>query len=137
MVVYLLQRGSPIEEKANNHISTTSDTFHVEEISIHFQYQEFISNVESYLSKETIYPIEESVSVCIHPYGKLCGGSKGLFIKSYKVNWDSKLSGSLNKMICKDIIQIHYEKTRICAVNHIRSIEPFINVIIRSYNING
>ena len=74
--------------------------------------------------------------MCIYPYEKLGGGSKGFYIKGYEVNWDYKLGLSFNALKCGDIVQydnvqtMNNEKIRIRYVSHIRSITPFINATI-------
>ena len=79
----------------------------------------------------------------IHPYEKLCGGPKGLCIKGYEVNWDSKLSVSFNEIKYKDINKYNHGETLnngkiiIRYVSHIRSISPFINEIIGNHHIYG
>ena len=86
----------------------------------------------------------EDKNPCIHPYEKLGGLSKMLYIKGYEFNWYSKLSVSFNVNKYKDVIQYHHGQTmhhlniytraignrRIREVSHIRSIAPYINAII-------
>ena len=77
-------------------------------------------------------------------YVKLGDVSKVLYIKSYEVNWDSPISISLKRIQFKYIIQYYNEhkvhpfnrtfrhigKIIYKDIGHIKSVLPFINIII-------
>ena len=85
----------------------------------------------------------EEKKLYINPYAKLDGVSKGVYIKSYRVNWYFKLSVSCNSLKFKYNIQYNHEQTlnngnrRIRYVSHIRSNAPFINETIENNHILG
>ena len=108
----------------------------MEEVFNNFTDSHLIYNGESHFSKDTVDPIEDNGDFEINPYENLGRGSKGFYIKGNEVNWDSKLSTSLNALKCEYIIQDLHRKTKnnekkiIYNLIHIRSIEPLINSII-------